>query len=158
MVREVTLDKPPGRPVDVRKIHQRIETLYLEFIELFKTYLKERKFSTILEYFLAFYRELSLNHSKLPPDSELGHFFDFVDISITKIKPIEELWKLANPSGDARSKILTQGKDPKFESVKLFTEAGKMDSSGRYILNANSRSYLNPGVKVKIYPSYTFMD
>jgi hypothetical protein len=33
-----------------------------------------------------------------------------------------------------------------------------MDSSGRYIINADSRSYMGPGVKVKIYPSYSFME
>ena len=110
MVREVTLEKPPGRPVDLHKIHQQIETLNLEFVELFKTYLKERRFSTILEYFLGFYRELSLNHSKLSPESELGRFFEFVDISITKIKPIEELWKLTHPAAEARTKLLGQTK------------------------------------------------
>jgi DNA-binding MarR family transcriptional regulator len=95
LVREVSPDSPLKSSSESEKISTRINMLYLEFQRVFKEYLAERGHSTILEYFLSFYRELSLNHGRLPKESELGQFFEFVDSSIFKIKPLEELWTIA---------------------------------------------------------------
>ena len=156
LVREVSPDSPLKSSSESEKISPRISMLYVEFQRVFKEYLAERGHSTILEYFLSFYRELSLNHGRLPRESELGQFFEFVDSSIFKIKPLEELWAIA-ARRDSPVPAKKVEELPMIDAVKLFSEAGKMDSAGRYILNSDSRSFIKPGVKVRLYPSYTFM-
>ncbi len=156
LIREILPDLPLKASPEIGRIGQRISRLYEEFQMLFSQYLTEPGRSTILEYFLSFYRELSLNHSRLPPDSELGQFFEFVDTSVFRIRPLEELWLLAE-----KKRIVTPGKIERAlappDSIKLFSEAGKMDSAGRYILNADARSYIKPGVRVRFYPSFSFI-
>jgi predicted transcriptional regulator len=158
LVREIAPDVILKPSPAANKVSERFAQLYLEFQSLMKEYFAERGRSTILDYFLSFYRELSLNHSRLPEASELGRFFEFVDSTIFKIKPIEELWSIAARKGQASAQPRKINIAPQtLESVKLFSEAGRMDSAGRYILNADARSYITPGVKVRVYPSYTFM-
>jgi len=156
LVREISPDSPLKSSPESEKVGTRIGMLHVEFQRVFKEYLAERGRSTLLEYFLSFYRELSLNHGRLPRESELGQFFEFVDSSIFKIKPLEELWTTAArrevPESPQKRETL-----PMISAVKLFSEAGKMDSAGRYILNSDARSFIRPGVKVRLYPSYTFM-
>jgi len=157
LIREIKPDLPFNNSLEIEKVSARFRRLYQEFDMLFREYLLERGRSTILEYFLSFYRELTTSHGRLPSESELGRFFEFVDSSIFKIKPLEELWSSAAESAELSTpatKRETGSND--FDSVKLFSEAGKMDSAGRYILNADSRSFIRPGVKVRFYPSYTF--
>jgi DNA-binding MarR family transcriptional regulator len=159
LIREITPDRPLKRNPEAERVRRKLESCDYEFLALFRTFLRERRFGTLLEYFLAFYRELSMSHRKLPRESELGQFFEFVDTSITRLKPIEELWKTSMSNASALPTTrATSPSSPSLESIKVFSEAGRMDSSGRYILNADSRAYLKPGVRVKIYPSYTFME
>lgn len=160
LVREVLPDKPINRVSELQRVKRKLDLLSFEFIQTFKTYIKERRFATLLEYYLAFYREMSLNHSRFPEESELGQFFCFIEFSITRLKPVEDLWRIAmtaeNLSGfKSKEEAVVL---PSLERVMIFSEAGKMDSAGRYIVNADSRSYMKPGVRVKIYPSYCFME
>ncbi len=157
LVREIRPDLPLNSLQNSGNVSARFNRLYIEFELLFKEYVAERGRSTILEYFLSLYRELSMSHGRLPEESELGRFFGFVDTSIFKIKPLDVLWSSAAKNIEDFPHSNRESSQNHFDSVKLFSEAGKMDSAGRYILNADARSFIKPGVKVRFYPSYTFM-
>jgi len=40
--------------------------------------------------------------------------------------------------------------------LKLFAEAGSVDPTGRYLLNAEAQRVIKPGTALRIYPSYTY--
>ncbi len=157
LLREVVPEKSVESQQEQNKVTDKMDRLFREFEQLFRAFLRERQFRTIREYYLAFYRELSTSYRRLPRVSELAHFYEFVDRSLAKIMPIEELW---------RKNVIISAKEPQhfkypkrgFNSLKLFLEAGRTDHAGRYILNAETRSIIKPGVRVKIYPSYSFMN
>jgi hypothetical protein len=139
-----------------RQVGAQVNQLIWEFVEFFKGYVKERRFNTMHEYFLGAYDELSEHHSRLPENSELAGFFEFNDRSFKRIMPVEQIWRKYLPKKPEAYPILYTGKPMKEFVIKLFTEAGSADPSGRYILNADARAAIKPGAPLKIYPAYTY--
>jgi DNA-binding transcriptional ArsR family regulator len=145
------------------KVSQRMNRLVWEFVELFKGYVTERRFDTLREYFLECYKELADSHGRLPKTSELSKFYGFVNESFTKIKPIEEVWKRSVSGRRMRKK---RGRVPlyytrvprSFGKLVLFSEAGGTDHKGNYYLNPEAKSAIKPGTRLRIYPSYTYVE
>ncbi len=138
------------------QVNKRLNRLISEFVELFKAYLRERRFPTIREYFLGAYDEISERYGKLPRKSELARFFEFMDTTFARIEPIEDLWRTS--VGKSNKPITTSYKRTGYReyALKLFTEAGSADPVGRYLLNAEAQPAIKPGTPLRIYPSYTY--
>jgi DNA-binding transcriptional ArsR family regulator len=157
LVREVVADDGLTVVEEKReKAFERMSWLDWEFVELFKGYLKTRRFATLQEYLLGAYEELSEYYGRLPKNSELKVFFEFMDRSFTRIEPIEQLWRKYVGKKQKPSLSLHLRLTSRTLSVKLFTEAGSSDPAGRYLLNANAQAVIKPGTPLKIYPSYTY--
>ena len=77
---------------------------------------------------------------------------------MSKIKPIDYLWKkYASVKTETFSK-LNGSEQPDGAVLLLFTEAGKTDSTGQFVLNGEARGLLRPGLKTRIYPSFTYSE
>jgi hypothetical protein len=138
------------------EVGEHMHRLLEEFVGLFMVYLNERQFGTLREYLLSLYRELANGYRRFPRNSNLGRFYNFLDTTFSKIKPIEELWRR---SARGRSQIPWSGRrrrSPQFERLKLFAEAGTADHTGRYLLNPEIRGIVQTGTRLRVYPSYTF--
>ncbi len=159
VVREVNLDRNLSSVKSRELVVSRMEKLYSEFLLLFRAYLVERNFGTIRDYYLGLYRELSIEYRRLPKKSELASFYNFLDRSMSKIKPIDYLWKkYASSKTETLPKSRGSEQSGDATQLLLFTEAGKTDSTGKYILNGEARGLLRPGLKTRIYPSFTFTE
>ena len=93
LVREIVPDKLPVAQPNHGQVDKRINRLLQEFIELFKGYLRDRRFATLQEYLLGAYEELSQHYGRFPRRSELARFFEFMDRSFARTEPIEQLWR-----------------------------------------------------------------
>lgn len=145
-------DKIFGSEEEVEKIINRILN---EFIELLKVYVTIRAFPTIQQCLFTLYKELKDNCKQLKGQSGLLAFFDFIDGYFSKIHPFEEIWEeyIKRKSND--EKIYFKG----FKSekvIKQFLDAGWVDYTGRFVLDAEAQKFLKPGTKVVIYPSFTY--
>ncbi len=146
----------PCKPIP--HLNARMNLLVWQFVELFKSYLKERRFGTIREYFLGIYRELSEQYARLPRNSELARFYEFMDRSFSRIQPIEELWKRYVRRRIAGPRLIYKHRPQSLATLKLFAEAGSADHAGRYLLNADAQAAIKPGTRLRIYPSYNYTD
>ncbi len=81
LVREIVPDKLPVARANHGQVDERMNRLLREFIELFKGYLRDRRFATLQEYLLGAYEELSQHYSRFPRRSELARFFEYMDRS-----------------------------------------------------------------------------
>lgn len=158
LVREVVPDKFPLVELKEEQVNERMNRLLWEFVELFKGYLKERRVATIREYLLGAYEELSEHYGKLPRNSELARFFEFMDRSFARIEPIERLWRKYVGRRPKDVPVLSRRIPSRTLSVKLFVEAGSADPAGRYLLNADAQAVIKPGTPLRIYPSYTYTE
>ena len=165
VVREVRLERDLSSDKARQNASSRKNKLLSEFVFLFRAYLADRHFATIKEYYLGFYRELSMEYRKLPRKSELAAFYRFLDLSMSKIKPLDYLWKKYVRPNEEKGGLLLKllGSVEQENSgaaipLLLFTEAGKTDSTGQYILNGEARGFIRSGLKTRIYPSFTFSD
>lgn len=156
LVREVIPDELPALKLNEEKVNERMNRLLREFVELFKGYLKERRFTTTQEYFLGAYEELSQHYGRFPRNSELARFFEFMDRSLARSEPIEQLWRKYVGKRPSDTSVLYKRTHSKTLAVKLFAEAGSADPAGRYLLNAEAQSVIRPGTPLRIYPSYTY--
>jgi DNA-binding transcriptional ArsR family regulator len=156
LVREVVPDKLPLLEPEEEQVSQRMNRLVWEFGELFKGYVKERRVATIREYLLGAYEELSEHHSKLPRNSELARFFEFMERFFARNEPIERLWRRYVGKRSTDASVLYKRTPSKSFVVKLFAEAGSADPAGRYLLNAEAQAVIKPGTPLRIYPSYTY--
>ena len=78
---------------------------------------------------------------------------------MSKIKPIDYLWKkYASAKTETLPKSRGSEQTGDAAQLLLFTEAGKTDSTGKYILNGEARGLLRPGLKTRIYPSFTYSE
>ncbi len=156
MVRDVIPDAfPPVEPKQ-EQVHARMNQLFWEFVQLFKGYLRERRFATIREYLLGTYEELSEHYARLPRSSELAGFFEFMDRTFSRTQPIEAVWRRYVPRSLKDGPVFYKGAPSKTLVVKLFTEAGSADPARHYLLNAEAQAAIKPGTVLRIYPSYTF--
>jgi DNA-binding transcriptional ArsR family regulator len=154
LVREI---RPRDVPViETERVGAQMNQLIWEFIEFFRGYLTERRFTTLHEYLLGAYEELSEHYGRLPENSELGRFYEFIERAFTKITPVEQIWKKYIPKTLSTYPILYNKPLRKETVIKLFTEAGSADPSGRYVLNAETQAVIKPGTSLKIYPAYTY--
>lgn len=156
LVREVVPDKLPAIGPKQEQVNERMNQLVWEFVELFKGYLKERRFATLREYLLGAYEELSEHYNRLPRNSELAKFFEFMDRSFARTEPIEHLYRTHVGKRPKEAPTLYSPPSPKRLVVKLFAEAGSADPAGRYLLNAEAQAVIKPGTPLRIYPSYTY--
>ena len=156
LVREVVPDKLPAAPPNHGQIDERMNRLLQEFIELFKGYLRVRRFATLQEYLLGAYEELSQHYGRFPRRSELARFFEFMDRSFARTEPIEQLWKKYVRKHPNQPHVFYRRAESKTFVVKLFAEAGSADPAGRYLLNAEAQAVIKPGTPLRIYPSYTY--
>ncbi len=156
MVRDVIPDAIPPVEPKQEQVHARMNQLLGEFVQLFKGYLRERRFATIREYLLGTYEELSEHYARLPPSSELAGFFEFMDRTFSRTQPIEAVWRRYVPRSLKDGPVFYKGAPSKTLVVKLFTEAGSADPARRYLLNAEAQATIKPGTVLRIYPSYTF--
>jgi DNA-binding transcriptional ArsR family regulator len=154
LVREIIPEDPHA--TEIRQVGSEINQLIWEFVEFFRGYMKERRFDTMHEYFLGAYEELAEHHSRLPKDSGLGAFFEFIERAFTKITPVERIWKEYVPKEHTTRPLLYRETPREEVVVKLFAEAGSADPSGRYVLNAEAQAAIKPGTPLKIYPAYTY--
>ncbi len=155
LVRDVIPDELPITELKQQQVYERMNQLLWEFVQLFKGYLKERRFATVREYFLGAYEELSEHYARLPRSSELGRFFEFMDRTFSRTQPIDQVWGkyVAKRPKD----VLPLYKGPHRGLVlRLFTEAGSADPARRYLLNAEAQAAIKPGTALRIYPSYTY--
>ncbi len=156
MVRDVIPDELRLAEVNQDKVHTRMNQLLWEFVELFKGYLKERRFATIGEYLLGTYEELSEHYARVPRSSELARFFEFMDRTFSRTQPIDVVWRKYITRTPKDGSVFYKNKPPKTLIVKLFTEAGSADPARRYLLNAEAQAVIRPGTVLRIYPSYTY--
>ena len=156
LVREIVPDRLPVAELNQGQVNERMSRLLWEFAELFQGYLKQRRFTTIQEYLLGAYEELSQHYGRFPPSSELAKFFEFMDRSFARTEPIEQLWRKYVRKRPKESLVSYGRVAPKNLVVKLFAEAGSADPAGRYLLNAEAQSVIRPGTPLRIYPSYTY--
>ena len=66
LVREIVPDKLPLGQSNHGRVDKRMNRLLQEFIELFKGYLRDRRFATLQEYLLGAYEELSQHYGRFP--------------------------------------------------------------------------------------------
>lgn len=156
LVREIVPDKLPVAQPNHGQVDKRINRLLQEFIELFKGYLRDRRFASLQEYFLGAYEELSQHYGRFPRRSELARFFEFMDRSFARTEPIEQLWRRYVRTRPNEAQIFYRRAESKPFVVKLFAEAGSADPAGRYLLNAEAQAVIKPGTPLRIYPSYTY--
>jgi hypothetical protein len=156
MVRDVICDALPPVELKQEQVHARLNQLLWEFVELFKGYLRERRFVTIREYLLGTYEELSERYTRLPRSSEMAKFFEFMDRTFSKTQPIDVVWRMYVTKTSKASPVFYKSTLSKMLVVKLFTEAGSADPARRYILNAEAQAAIRPGTVLRIYPSYTY--
>ena len=156
LVKEVAPEQVTMLEGTSRHVYLRMNRLVWEFVELFKGYLKERRYPTLRGYFLGAYEELSEHYGRLPKNSELAMFFEFTDRSFARTQPIEQVWRkhVGKPLKDAP--ILYWRSSTRALTLKLFAEAGSVDPAGRYLLNAEAQGAIKPGTALRIYPSYTY--
>ncbi len=154
LVRHIDLDRLAISEKKIEDVEQHINRLVWEFVELFKAYLTERRFSTIREYLQGAYKELSDSYGRLPRNSELARFYGFMNRTFYRLSPVETLLKRHLPKRLSYAKLHKVGSEEL--KLKLFVEAGSSDHAGRYLLNPESRALIGPGMKVRIYPSYTY--
>jgi hypothetical protein len=156
LVKEIVPDKSSVSQPDQGQVAERMNRLLGEFTELFKGYVRDRRFATLQEYLLGAYEELSQHYGRFPPRSELSRFFEFMDRSFARTEPIEQLWKKHVGKHPNESRLPYRRAESKDFVVKLFTEAGSADPAGRYLLNAEAQAFIKPGTPLRIYPSYTY--
>lgn len=156
LVREIVPDKLPLGQSTHGRVDKRMNRLLQEFIELFKGYLRDRRFATLQEYLLGAYEELSQHYGRFPRKSELARFFEFMDRSFARTEPIEQLWRRYVRARPNEAQIFYRRAESKTFVVKLFAEAGSADPAGRYLLNAEAQAVIKPGTSLRIYPSYTY--
>ena len=156
LVREIVAEKLPPTQPSHGQVDIRISRLLQEFVELFKGYLRDRRFATLQEYLLGAYEELSQHYGRFPRRSELARFFEFMDRSFARTEPIEQIWRKYVRRRLNEPQIFYQRTESKTFVVKLFAEAGSADPAGRYLLNAEAQAVIKPGTPLKIYPSYTY--
>ena len=155
LVREIIPDELPS--AEVKQPDTEVNRLIWEFTEFFKGYVRERRFKTIREYLLGAYEELSEHYGRLPKSSELGRFHEFTDRAFTRITPIEQIWKRHVPKKQTLENLSFRKQAHRRPFViKLFAEAGSVDSAGRYVLNAEVQAMIKPGTPLKIYPAYSY--
>jgi hypothetical protein len=135
-------------------VSEQMNLLIEEFVQLFRGYITRRRYRTLREYFLGIYKELSENFQRIPKTSALRKFYAFTDRTFEKIELLEDLW--VDPLVTKVNLIQTSHRVPSMQDVKLFSEAGKTDFSGNYILNANTAEAIRPDTRLRIYPSYTY--
>lgn len=156
LVREVVPDELPEMELSLKQVVARMNRLIWEFVELFKGYLKERRFTTIRESLLGAYEELSEHYGRIPRSSELARFFEFMDRSFARTEPIEQLWRKYVRRRSKEIPAIYRGTPPRTLTIKLFAEAGSADPAGRYLLNSEAQALIKPGTQLRIYPSYTY--
>lgn len=156
LVRDVIPDDQAVTEQRQLETYARMNLLLSEFVDLFRGYLKERRFATIREYFLGIYEELSEHYSRFPRSSELARFFEFVDRTFSRTQPIEQVWRKYAVRQRTDSLALYKATPPRKPVVRLFTEAGSVDPARRYLLNAEAQAVIKPGTALRIYPSYTY--
>jgi hypothetical protein len=91
MVKEVSTQRKPSQ--ELKLVHERMNRLIWEFVEFFKGYVRERQFTTLREYLLGAYEELSEHYARLPKRSESARFFEFMDRAFERIEPVERIWR-----------------------------------------------------------------
>ena len=155
LVKDVIPDELPTTELGQQQVHERMNQLLWEFVQLFKGYLKERRFATMREYFLGAYEELSEHYARLPRSSELGRFFEFMDRTFSRTQPIDQVWRKYVAKHPKESLPLYKGTSRGLV-LRLFTEAGSADPARRYLLNAEAQAVIQPGTALRIYPSYTY--
>ncbi len=155
LVRNVIPEELPISELKQQQLYERMNQLLWEFVQLFKGYLKERRFATVREYFLGAYEELSEHYARLPRYSELGRFFEFMDRTFSRTQPIDQVWGKYVAKRPKDSLPLYKG-SPRGLMLRLFTEAGSADPARRYLLNAEAQAAIKPGTVLRIYPSYTY--
>jgi hypothetical protein len=152
LVKEINVASPELAAKKVQ-IEERQKVLLWEFIGLFRGYLRERRFATMREYFAGLYEEMGEHYARFPQHAELGMFLGFMDRCFAKVSPIDEIWKNYVPK---HMKELPRLPNRKIMStIKLFSEAGRMDPAGRYVLNADVETLIEPGARLTLYPSFT---
>lgn len=156
LVREIVPDKLPVAQPNHGQVDKRMNRLLQEFVELFKGYLRDRRFATLQEFLLGAYEELSQHYGRFPRRSELARFFEFMDRSFARTEPVEQLWRRYVRTRPNEAQIFYRRAESKNFVVKLFTEAGSADPAGRYLLNAEAQAVIKPGTPLRIYPSYTY--
>lgn len=156
MVRDVIPDAVPSVELKQEQVHACMNQLLWEFVELFKGYLRERRFATIREYLLGTYEELSEHYARLPRSSELAKFFEFMDRTFSKTQPIDVVWMRYVRKISKDCPVFYKDTPSKTLVVKLFAEAGSADPARRYLLNAEAQAIIRPGTVLRIYPSYTY--
>ncbi len=156
MVRDVIPDAFPLVELKQEQVHARMNQLLWEFVELFKGYLRERRYATIREYLLGTYEELSEHYTRLPRSSELARFFEFMDRTFSRTQAIDVVWRKYVTKISKDSPVFYKGTPSRTPVVKLFTEAGSADPARRYLLNAEAQAAIRPGTVLRIYPSYTY--
>ncbi len=156
MVRDVISDSFPPVELKQEQVHARMNQLLWEFVELFKGYLKERRFATIREYFQGAYEELSEHYTRFPRSSELARFFEFRDRTFSRTQSIDHVWKKYVAKRPKDALALYKGTPSRNLVVRLFSEAGSADPARRYLLNAEAQAVIKPGTVLRIYPSYTY--
>jgi len=155
LVKEINVASPRILFEKKEQVEKRQEKLLWEFIGLFKGYLRERRFATIRECFAGMYEEIGEHYARFPRASELRQFFRFMDRCFTKASPIDQVWKGHVPKHMREPSRLSSRRIA--PTIKLFTEAGKVDPAGRYVLNADVQALIRPGTHLMIYPSFTYI-
>ncbi len=158
LVQDVVPDEASAVNLRPQEAYANINRLVNEFVELFKGYLRERRFATIREYFLGSYEELSEHYMRLPHRSELARFFEFMDRTFSRTQSIDQVWKKYASSSLKIAPVFHGNVSPKHLVVKLFKEAGSVDPARRYLLNAEAQAVIKPGTVLRIYPSYTYQE
>lgn len=153
LVKEINI---PGTEVAAKKeqIEMRQKALLWEFIGLFRGYMRERRFATIREYFGGLYEEMSEHYARFPERSELSKFLEFMDRCFAKMAPIDEIWNTYVPKHMKEEPRLPNRRIA--TTIKLFSEAGKTDPAGRFVLNADVQALIKPGTHLTVYPSFTY--
>ncbi len=136
------------------RVSRQMNVLLEEFVRLFRGYLLRRRYRTLREYFLGVYKELSESSQRLPQSSELRRFYRFTGTTFERLEPLEDIWAEQVRGKNQLNKTSFQTRP--LTKVKLFTEAGKTDFSGNYILSVEAAETIGPDTRLRIYPSYTY--